>query len=128
MIILLTPLVQTSYGDNDTIVVSATNENKVVLFNISSGTDSPAIYGFIITIYGHGHYSEITKSPDGWASGIIGNQAVIWTTQSHPIQPGSSEGNFAIEVTQASIYNIGWSVTDNTLKPVAWGTITITVS
>jgi len=127
IIILLTPVVQASYAYNG-IVVSASKENKVVSFNISSSSDSPAIYGFTVIIQGHKHYSEVTKSPVGWSAGTIGYQAVMWTTKSHPIQPGSGEGNFAIEVTQIGTYTIGWSVMDNTLQPVAWGTLSINVT
>jgi hypothetical protein len=127
MIILFTLLVQASYADNTT-VVNVSKENKVLSFTITNGNPSPSIYGFVITIHGHGHYSKITESPDGWSGGIIKHQSVIWTTKSHPVQPGSSEGNFALEVTQTGKYTVSWSATDHTWQPIAWGTVTITVT
>ena len=128
LILLLMPVAQASYGNNSTVVVSASKENRVVSFNLSNGIDSRPIYGFVITIYAHGHFSEITETPSGWSTGRHGYHAVLWTTKNYPIEPGSAEDNFAIEVTQIGTYTIGWSVTDNTLQPVAWGTITIKVS
>jgi len=125
MIILLTMIVQATYADNG-IFVNASTQNKVISFDMSSGNDSPPIHGFIVTI-SNGHYSKITKSPNGWSAGIIKHQSVIWTTESYPVQP-SSEGNFAIEVTQLGKYTISWSATDHKLQPVVWGTITITVT
>lgn len=122
---LLMTFIQTTYANNGIFLNSSTND-KIVSFTISNGNDSPPIHGFIITIV-DGHYSKISESPAGWSAGIIEYQAVIWTTKSHPIEPGSTESNFAIEVRQSGRYTINWTVTDYTMQPVAWGTTTITV-
>jgi hypothetical protein len=122
---LLIAVIQTTYADNG-VFLNSSKDDKIVSFSVSSGNDSPPIYGFIITIV-DGHYSKINESPAGWSAGIIKYQAVIWTTKSHPIEPGSAENNFAIEVRQSGQYTINWTVMDYTMQPVAWGTTTITV-
>jgi hypothetical protein len=125
ILILLTMVVQPTYADNG-VSVNVSTENKVVSFNISSGNDSPAIYGLIVTVQ-NGHYSKITESPAGWSAGIIKYKAVMWTTKNHPIKPGDTEGSFVMEIRQSGRYTINWSVTDNTMQPIAWGTTTITI-
>lgn len=124
---LLVSVVQTSYEDTGAIV-SASSENKIVSFTVSTSDKYPPIYGFIVTSINHGHYTKIFKSPDGWMPGNIQYHAAMWTTKTHPIQPGSTEDNFATEVTRKGTYEIRWSVLDNTLQPVDWGIITITVT
>lgn len=116
-------IVHPAYGDNG-IVVNASRENKAVSFSISSVNDAPTLHGFIITVRG-GHYSKIIESPDGWSAGIIDYEAVLWTTQSHPIEPGSTENSFAIEVTQSGKSRL--TGPSQTIPPHAWGTISIDV-
>ncbi len=128
MIIFLMPVVQGSYGDKGTITVNASKEKKVVSFTITTSNNSPAIYGFIVTSVNHGHYAKVVKSPDGWLPGNIRYHVALWTTKSHPIQPGSTMDDFATEVTRKGTYVIRWSVLDNTLQPAAWGIITVTVT
>ena len=127
MILFFAPLVQASHGDNDT-VVTASKDNRVVSFEVNNGINSEPIYGFIITLYHHGHFSEIPKTPDGWSAGRHGWHAVLWTTETHPIPLGTTETNFAIEVTRKGTYTIAWSVTDATLQPLTWGIITMDIS
>ncbi|MFQ5941818.1 MAG: hypothetical protein ACE5KA_09005, partial [Nitrososphaerales archaeon] len=122
---IFTSIVQTTYADNG-IVVNATNDGKVVSFDVTSGNDSPGIHNFIITIH-DGQYSRITESPPGWMAGIIDYKAVMWTTKTQPIEPGSTEDSFAMEVSRPGEYTITWSVSDSTLHPYAWGTLTVTI-
>ncbi|MFQ5920595.1 MAG: hypothetical protein ACE5JV_01095 [Nitrososphaerales archaeon] len=128
MTILLMPVVQASYADNSTIVINASGENKDLSFSITTSDSSPSIYGFVVTSVSHGHYSEIIKSPEGWSPGVIRNLSAMWTTKDHPIEPGSTEDDFVVEVTRKGTYEIRWSALDNSWQPVAWGTITITVN
>lgn len=127
-LILLTPVIQSSNADDSIVVVNASKENKVVSFNISTTNDSPPIYGFIITMYGNGHYSTVTKTPEGWAAGIIKYQAVVWTTKTHPIEPGTTEDNFGIEITQTGTHTIAWTVIDSASLPVSFGSISVTIT
>ena len=122
--ILSATTVQSSYAENG-IVVDASMENKVISFKISNADDSPDLYGFIATIYGHKHYSKITETPFGWTAGTIKYQAVMWLTKDYPIQAGTTEDGFAIEVKQQGKYTVRWSVMDKTFQPIAWGTINI---
>ena len=122
--ILFPTAVQWSYAENG-IVVDASLENKVISFKISSSDDSPDIYGFIVAIYGHKHYSKITETPLGWTAGTIKYQAVMWLTKDYPIQAGTAEDGFGIEVKQQGKYTVRWSVMDKTMQPIAWGIINI---
>ena len=122
--ILSTTTVQSSYAENE-IVVEASMENKVISFKVSNSDGSPDLYGFIVTIYGHKHYSKITETPSGWTAGTIKYQAVMWLTKDHPIQAGTTEDGFAIEVNQQGKYTVRWSVLDKTSQSIAWGIINI---
>lgn len=124
MAVMIGALVQPSYAD-DEITVDASMENKVISFTISNGDDSPAIYTFMATIYGHKHYSKIAETPLGWTAGIIKYQAVMWMTKNYPIESGATQDGFAIEVRQQGDYTVRWSVMDKTSQPVAWGIINI---
>ena len=122
--ILSATTVQSSYAENG-IAVDASMENKVISFKISNGDDSPDLYGFIAAIYGHKHYSKISETPFGWTAGTIKYQAVMWLTKDYPIQAGTTEDGFAIQVKQQGKYTVKWSVMDKTSQPIAWGTINI---
>ena len=122
--IILTTVVQSSYAENG-IVVEASMKNKVISFKVSNSDDSPAIHGLIIAIYGHKHYSKITETPPGWTGGTIKYQVVMWLTKDYPIQAGTAEDGFDIEVKQQGKYTVSWSVMDKTSQPIAWGTINI---
>ncbi|MGH9876733.1 MAG: hypothetical protein ACRD5H_03785 [Nitrososphaerales archaeon] len=124
MVILLPTILQWSYAENG-IALDASVENKVISFKISNGDDSPDLYGFIVAIYGHKHYSKIAETPLGWTAGTIKYQAVMWLTKDYPIQAGTAEDGFAIEVKQQGKYTVRWSVMDKTSQPIAWGTINI---
>jgi len=122
--ILSATTVQSSYAENG-IAVDASMENKVISFTISNGDDSSAIYTFVATIYGHKHYSKIAETPFGWTAGTIRYQAVMWMTKNYPIQAGTTEDGFAIEVRQQGEYTVRWSVMDKTSQAIAWGIINI---
>jgi hypothetical protein len=122
--ILSAATVQSSYAENG-IVVDASIENKVISFKISNSDDSPDLYGFIVAIHGHKHYSKISETPPGWTAGTIKYQAVMWLTKDYPIQAGTTEDGFAIEIKQQDKYTVRWSVMDKTSQPIAWGIINI---
>ncbi|MGH9921836.1 MAG: hypothetical protein ACRD38_03695 [Nitrososphaerales archaeon] len=124
MVILLPTILQWSYAENG-IALDASVENKVISFKISNGDDSPDLYGFIVAIYGHKHYSKIAETPLGWTAGTIKYQAVMWLTKDYPIQAGTAEDGFAIEVKQQGKYTVRWSVMDRTSQPIAWGIINV---
>jgi hypothetical protein len=124
----LAPMAQAAHQGDGKVVVSTLTEKRVISFSVANSIDSESLYGFIITIYHHGHFSEIPKTPDGWSAGRHGWHAVLWSTETHPITPGTTENDFAIEVTRKGTYTIGWSATDETLQPVAWGIVTVTVT
>jgi hypothetical protein len=124
MAIMLAAFMQPSYAAN-AISVDASMENKIISFKISNGDASPAMYTFIATIYGHKHYSKIAETPFGWTAGTIRYQAVMWMTKNYPIEAGTTEDGFAIEVIQQGEYTVRWSVMDKTLQPIAWGIINV---
>ncbi len=121
---LLLTIIQSSYADNG-IAVDAFTEKQVVSFKIANSKVSPAIYGFIITMYDDKQYSKIAATPLGWTAGSIKYQVVMWMTKDHPIQKGTTEDGFAIEVKQHGKLKVGWSAMDENLQPIAWGTIII---
>ncbi len=122
--ILLATLIHPSYADK-AITVDASIANKIISFKISNSDDSPDLYGFIVAIYGHKHYSKIAETPLGWTAGTIKYQAVMWLTKDYPIQAGTAEDGFAIEVKQQGKYTVRWSVMDRTSQPIAWGIINV---
>jgi hypothetical protein len=126
MVSLLPALVMTSYQENN-IVVSPSVKDKTISFSMSTSTDTPPIYGFIITSINHGHYSKVVNSPDGWTPGNIKYHVAMWTTNDRPIQPGTTEDDFATEVRRAGTYEIRWTALDSNFKPVQWGIMTVTV-
>jgi hypothetical protein len=125
---LLVPMAQAAHQGDGKVAVSTLTEKRIISFSVANNNDSESLYGFIVSIYHHGHFSEIPKTPDGWSAGTHGWHAVLWRTDTNPIQPATTEDNFAIEVTRKGKYTIGWSATDETSQPVAWGLVTITVT
>lgn len=117
---------QVSYQE-ELVSVDASVEDKTISFSVTAGSNSPPIYGFIVSSINHGHYAKIAKSPDGWSPGNIKYHVAMWTTQSDPILPGVTEIDFATEVTRKGTYEIRWSVLDETFQPVDWGILTVTV-
>lgn len=124
--ILLPTIVQSSYSDKG-ITVDASVENQVVSFKINNSNNSAAVYGFIITLHDDKHYWKIAGTPIDWTAGNIKYQAIMWMTKDIPIQQGTAEDGFAIEVKQHGKYNVGWGVMDEKLQPIAWGTMIIEV-
>jgi hypothetical protein len=103
------------------VAESAGSDNRFAQLQLSNAEGCTAIYGLYVQIERNGSIQEITLTPPAWTYGKVEKKAVFWTTDTDPVS--SNNKIFDIELQTPQPYTLSWIALDQTLSPIARGTL-----